>query len=150
MSDSSGEKTEEPTQKKIDDSRKKGQVWKSKDLAAVGVFCAGMGALKWLVPELENQAADLFKYSFEKLAHPEDLAQATSDIMWMALKSLLILTVPVALGAAMLGGLLEFLQVGALFAPDSIMPKLEKLNPIAGMKNMFSKKPHIPNPKRGN
>ena len=31
MSDEGGEKTEEATQKKIDDSRKNGQVWKSRD-----------------------------------------------------------------------------------------------------------------------
>ena len=34
----SDEKTEEPSQKKLDDARKKGQVWKSKDLTGVFVF----------------------------------------------------------------------------------------------------------------
>ena len=38
MSSEGGEKTEEPTQKKIDDSRKQGQVWKSRDFTGVLVF----------------------------------------------------------------------------------------------------------------
>ena len=41
MSDQSGEKTEEPTQKKIDDARTKGDVWKSKDLTGVMVVLVG-------------------------------------------------------------------------------------------------------------
>ncbi|MDQ3263126.1 MAG: type III secretion system export apparatus subunit SctU [Myxococcota bacterium] len=140
MSESSGEKTEEPTQKKIDDSRKKGQVWKSKDLAAVGVFVAGMGSLRVLWPALEEQSAELFRFAFEQLANPEDLPKATTAILFMALKTVVLLTVPFALGCAILAGLLEFLQVGALFAPDAIKPKLDKLNPVGGLKNMFSKK----------
>ena len=43
-------------------------------------------------------------------------------------------------GAPSSAALSEFLQVGSLFAMDPLMPKLDKLNPIAGMKNMFSKK----------
>lgn len=138
--DDGGEKTEEPTQKKIDDSRKKGQVWKSKDLSAVIIFCAGMGAMRVLFPELKQQVSDLFAFGFETLTHPEDLEQATSAMLLMALKSAALLTIPFAIGAAILGGLVEFLQVGALFSVDSVMPKMDKLNPINGFKNMFSKK----------
>jgi flagellar biosynthetic protein FlhB len=42
--------------------------------------------------------------------------------------------------AALLGSLMEFLHVGPVFSADSIKPKLEKLNPIEGLKNLFSKK----------
>ena len=42
MGSEGGEKTEEPTQKKIDDSRRKGQVWKSRDLTGVAVFLVGL------------------------------------------------------------------------------------------------------------
>src|SRR5512133_116637 len=116
MADSSGEKTEEPTQKKIDDSRKKGQVWKSKDLAAVGVFLVGLGAVKALWPTIEAEMANLFSFAFEKLAHPDDLPRAIPTILIMGLKSLFLVSMPVVIAAAVVGGLVDFLQVGALFA----------------------------------
>lgn len=138
--DGSGEKTEEPTQKKIDDSRKKGQVWKSKDFAGVGIFLACMGAIKALWPTIESDFAELFRFAFESLAHPKNLPQATMQILAMGLRSLLFLSLPIVLLAALVGGIIDFLQVGALFAPEAIKPKLEKLNPVQGLKNLFSKK----------
>jgi len=53
---------------------------------------------------------------------------------------MLAISLPVALAAAIAGGLADFLQVGALFAPRAISPKLEKLNPVEGLKNLFSVK----------
>src|SRR5512146_2069694 len=107
MADSSGEKTEEPTQKKIDDSRKKGQVWKSKDLAAVGVFLVGMGAVKALWPTILSETGNLFSFAFEKLAHPDDLTRAIPTILVMALKTLFFVTMPIVIAAAVVGGLLD-------------------------------------------
>jgi flagellar biosynthetic protein FlhB len=48
--------------------------------------------------------------------------------------------VPIAFGAALMGGLVEFVQVGSNFTIDPLIPKFDKLNPLAGLKNMFSKK----------
>src|SRR5688572_26029621 len=140
MSDEGGEKTEEPTQKKIDDTRRKGNVWKSKDLSGVGVFLAGMGCLKALWPMVEKETAALFQYGFVVLADPSKLHDGVFTILWMATKTLFLLTLPVVIGGAVIGAILEFLQVGSLFALDAVMPKFDKLNPINGAKNLFSKK----------
>ncbi|PTL80503.1 type III secretion system export apparatus subunit SctU [Vitiosangium sp. GDMCC 1.1324] len=136
----SDEKTEEPTQKKLDDSRKKGQVWKSKDLTAVFGFVVGLGVVKSTWSNVEEQVTELFRYSFDHIAHPDDLQKATFQLMLMGLNTVLMLTVPIVGAVAVVGGLLEFLQVGSLFTMDPLMPKLEKLNPLEGFKNLFSKK----------
>ncbi|HLL55785.1 MAG TPA: type III secretion system export apparatus subunit SctU [Myxococcaceae bacterium] len=135
-----GEKTEEPTQKKIDDSRKKGQVWKSKDLSGVMIFLGGLGVVKAIWPNVEAELSKLFNYGFDKLARPDDLEHSIYVIIYMALGSMAVLCVPVVLACAIIGGLMDFLQVGSLFAIDAIKPKFEKLNPIDGLKNMFKKK----------
>jgi len=140
MADESGEKTEEPTSKKIDDSRKKGQVWKSKDMTGVGVFLGGLGALKVSWDFIERRFAELFQFSFDQLTHPTDLALATNMLMLNGLTSIVVLTLPVAATAGILALLLDFLQVGPLFSAETLMPKLDKLNPMSGLKNMFSKK----------
>src|SRR5690606_31579517 len=131
--ESSGEKTEEPTQKKIDDSRKKGQVGKSQDLTGVAVFLAGLGAVKASWDYTESEFRDLFAFAFERLSHPVDLDAAVLQLLGKATISVMLLTIPVAFTAAIVGGLVQFLMVGPLFAKEAMMPKLEKLNPIAGM-----------------
>ncbi|XXF76026.1 type III secretion system export apparatus subunit SctU [Myxococcaceae bacterium GXIMD 01537] len=139
----SGDKTEEPTQKKIDDSRKKGQVWKSKDLTGVAVFLVGLGAVKGTLDTFQTEVTKLFQFSFDHIAHPEELEAATYHLMLMGLKSVVLLTLPVVAAGAAIGGMLDFLQVGALFSMETLMPKLEKLNPLSGIKNMFSKKQFV-------
>lgn len=136
----SDEKTEEPTQKKLDDARKKGQVWKSKDLTAVFGFVVGLGVVKATWSTVEERVTRLFHFSFDHLAHPDGLGAATGQLMTMGLNAVLMLTLPVVAAVAIVGGLVEFLQVGSLFTLDPLMPKLEKLNPIEGMKNLFTKK----------
>ncbi|NVJ26706.1 MULTISPECIES: type III secretion system export apparatus subunit SctU [Myxococcus] len=140
MSDESGDKTEEPSQKKLDDSRKKGQIWKSKDMSGVAVLVVGLAAVKATWDNLEKEISSLFMFSFDHLARGDDLGDATSQLIYLGIRTLLLVTLPVLAGGALIGGLMEFLQVGSLFTLDPLMPKLDKLNPLAGLKNMFSKK----------
>lgn len=135
-----GDKTEEPTPKKIDDARKEGNVWKSKDLSGVVAFAVAMAVVKATWTDVEMKIKELFFFAIDHIAHPEDLALATSQLMLMGLVAMLQVSAPVAIAAALAGGLMEFLQVGSLFALKAVMPKLEKLNPLAGLKNMVSKK----------
>ncbi|QRK04580.1 type III secretion system export apparatus subunit SctU [Archangium violaceum] len=136
----SGEKTEEPTQKKLDDARKKGQVWKSKDLTGVFGLVVGLGVVKATWSNVESKLTELFRFSFDHIAHPENLQEATSQLMTMGLSTVILLSLPVVVAVAIMGGLVDFLLVGSLFTMEPLMPKLEKLNPIEGMKNLISKK----------
>jgi len=140
MSESSGEKTEEPTQKKINDSRKEGQVWKSKDLSGVAVFLVGLATVQMIWPMVDREVRMLFSFGFDRLSHPEDLEKAALEMLTMGLRSVMILSIPVGIACAMIGAIVEFLQVGALFSPKAIMPKFEKLDFIKGMKNLVGKK----------
>ncbi len=139
----SGEKTEEPTQKKLDDARRKGQVWKSKDLTGVATFLVGLGVLKGTWDRVETKISELFQFAFDHIAHPGDLQLAIFQLMMMAVTTILLLTIPVVAAAAIIGGVLDFLQVGSIFTLDPVMPKPEKLNPIQGMKNLISKKQFV-------
>ena len=60
--------------------------------------------------------------------------------MVLSLQAMLLTCIPIAFSAAIAGGLMEFLQVGALLALDAVMPKFDKLNPITGLKNLIGKK----------
>jgi len=142
-----GEKTEEPTDKKIKDAREKGDVWKSQDLKSVLGFVVAMGVLKGMWPAWENRINTMFMFGFEAISQPEALAQATKDALMMGLWTVLLLALPIVLSVAVVGGLTDFLLVGALFSPKVLAPKFEKLNPIAGLKNLFSVKQLMELPK---
>jgi flagellar biosynthesis protein FlhB len=138
--DGSGEKTEEPTDKKIRDARKKGQVWKSKDLSGVIGLMVGLGVVKAIFPLLKAEISKLMSFGLERLAHPEDLLSSAYAILMAGLVSMLLISIPVVFACAISEGVTDFLLIGPLLAIESIMPKLEKLNPVQGIKNMFSKK----------
>lgn len=138
-----GDKTEEPSQKKIDDARKEGNVWKSKDLSSVVAFAVSMSVVKATWEGFESRIKELFYFAIEHIAHPEAMSLATSQLMFLALQALFFLCIPVAFSAAIAGSLTEFLQVGALLALKAVMPKFDKLNPLAGIKNMFGKKQFV-------
>jgi flagellar biosynthetic protein FlhB len=140
VAEESGEKTEQPTDKKLQDSRKRGQVWKSKELTGVVVFFVGLGAVKASWSMVNQELSNTFALAFDQVAHPISLEVGIYSMLVMAVRTVFLLTLPVVGGAAVVGGMVEFLQVRALFTVDPLIPKLEKLNPINGFKNMFSKK----------
>jgi flagellar biosynthesis protein FlhB len=140
MSDESGEKTEEPTQKKIDDARKRGQIWKSRDLTGVCVFLVGFGALKFSWPYVQGEITKLFHLAFEELARPALRRETIVAFIYHGVLSTLFLSLPVMGACMIIGIVVEFLQVGPLLSMQVIQPKLEKLDFISGMKNLVSKK----------
>ncbi|MFO0593850.1 MAG: type III secretion system export apparatus subunit SctU [Myxococcaceae bacterium] len=135
-----GDKTEEPSQKKLDDARKEGNVWKSKDLSGVVAFAVAMSVVRSTWPTFEAKIKELFYFAIDHIAHPEDITLATSQLMMLSLTALLTLCIPIVFSAALAGGIMEFLQVGALLALNAVMPKFDKLNPINGLKNLIGKK----------
>ncbi len=140
MSDDGGEKTEEPSEKKIQDARKQGNVPKSKDLTGVFVFLVGLSVVKASWSTFETKIRDLFSYTIDHMTNPVDLERATLNAMFIGLMDVMIISVPIAFSCAMIGGLVEFVQIGANFTIDPLVPKLDKLNPMKGFKNLFSKK----------
>jgi type III secretion protein U len=135
-SDDSGDKTEEPTDKKLQDARKKGQVAKSKDLTStlellVWLVMASL-ALVWAGEELVG----LFQASLGAIGQP--FGFVATSLGWQAVTTLLALTAALLLPVAAVGMLVEFLQVGPLVATEKLSPKFENLDPVGGLKRMFS------------
>ncbi|MDR2030099.1 MAG: type III secretion system export apparatus subunit SctU [Puniceicoccales bacterium] len=138
MADSSEEKTEMPTPKRLRDAKKKGQVAYSKDFTStvllIGIF-AYIG-LKWrpLVRELAELL--VFPAQFFPSSFQHGLGEVLDGCFWEVILLLLPLLGIVAAFAVASG----FIQVGAVFSGEPIKPDLKKLNPIAKFKQIFSKK----------
>lgn len=136
--ESSQEKTEEPTARKIQKSREEGQVPRSKELSTTVVLVVGATGLllfsDWIVEHvleltrfnftLEREAVfDISQISIHLLASVEKAGYAIMP--WM-----LIVLVGAFVGPLGVGGW--------NFASKAFMPKLSKLNPLSGIKRMFS------------
>lgn len=136
----SGEKTEEPTAKKLSEARKKGQIARSKDLGTMFVLVGSAVAIMLvgssLVESLSNIMTRFFSLSRKEALDIHALfnvAQGTvSDIIAPLLWIFIIIMLAAFIGNTMLGGI--------SFSAEAMAPKLSKMSPIAGFKRMFGVK----------
>ena len=135
-----GDKTEEPTDKKRRDARKKGQVARSQELNAAFVLLAGFFVIKLLWEYIYENIAGYTAYIFSNLAV---YGTSTESIMELFLGIMLLLAktaFPIMLGVMILALAINFYQVGFMVSTEKIEFKLDNLNPINGFGRIFSKR----------
>jgi flagellar biosynthetic protein FlhB len=136
--DNDQEKTEEATQSRRDDFRKKGQVAQSKEVGSALFLLFSAGAIFVLGKFFFAQIYEIFQYSFG-----QDMVVAirTEDYLTglkLASLKFLYLLAPVLGISFVLGVSSTIVQIGFLQIEDALKPKLEKVNPIEGLKRIFS------------
>ncbi|UNK42322.1 type III secretion system export apparatus subunit SctU [Luteimonas sp. S4-F44] len=130
------DKTEQPTSKKLKDARKEGNVSKSRELTST-VLVMGWLVGGWLLMGfMFRRVRGLFDQTLEVLNQPFDIALRT--VVPLAAQVFLSMTLPLLLMAVLLGLLVEFLQVGPVATMKKVTPDLSKMNPVSGIKKMFS------------
>ena len=133
------EKTEEPTPKKIEDARKEGNVPKSQDTSGVITLFVAILSLLMLFPYMAEHVVTLFKYYFSIIGRTIDKASLI-DIAVITMKEFLLIIMPIAVVVAIAGVVAGLAQFGFLFTTKAIMPDFKKIDPIKGIKNLFSMK----------
>jgi len=134
--DDSGEKTEKPTPKKLQDARKKGDISKSRDLTSTAGILVILALAAIALPWLGEQVAALVRASFDVMQEP--FANAAPRLGRQALFTLLTVVAVVVVPIALVGALIEFIQAGPVMSAEKFKPKAENLNPARGLKRMFS------------
>jgi flagellar biosynthetic protein FlhB len=136
-----GEKTEEPTAKKLRDARKKGQVANSKDMTTAFLFITAFSLListgSSMTDSLKEFMHKYFTYAVQTPAMP---TAAYNQLGTDAIFTLLKLAAPIMGGIFIVSFLIGYIQVGALFTFDTLKPDLKKINPLSGIKRWFSPK----------
>ena len=138
--DSSQEKTEQPTPRRLRDARKKGQVYKSKDLETVVVLFACFGAMLFSQAYIAGQLKKLMEESFHLVARANLQWADIYDLGKLSLVTLIKCSLPVLMTGVITALLAGFLQVGGIFSMDPLKPDLKKLNALENLKNMFKPK----------
>ena len=140
MSDDQGEKTEDPSQHRIDEARKKGDVASSKELNSVliltGSFTALIFSTIYIFELLSHYMEWLYTLDITRV-YTETIAKQILEKTFVVLgKSIL----PVFATSAILGVVSQMGQIGILYSPEVLTLKFDRLNPLNGFKKIFSKK----------
>ena len=134
------QKTEEPTPKKLEESRQKGQVALSREINNWVMLLAGTIVILAIGPGVMARLKEHMQTYIEK-AHllPSELGGlgfVLGDSFWIIFGMLIVpfIILMIAAFAA------PFLQIGPLFSAKTIKPDISKISPMAGFKRLFSLK----------
>lgn len=137
------QKTEEPTQRKLDDARNKGQVATSRELNNALMISAAAAFVALLSPGI---AKDLTSALIPFLQIPDQFPITIHDLQSLAISLIkevgfaLMLPALLFVGAAVASSVV---QNGLVVSAEPLKPKLEKLSPISGAKRIFSLKSFV-------
>lgn len=132
------QKTEQPTQKRVEDAHKKGQYAVSRELGHFFILLVGALVIGSILPGMVKDAKVLLTPFIVSPDLFEVDRKGVSDILRrVATEALLLLLVPLV--ASVVAGIgANVLQNGLVFNNEAIMPKFEKISPMKGFKRIFS------------
>ncbi|MBP7175806.1 MAG: flagellar biosynthesis protein FlhB [Thermoclostridium sp.] len=135
-----GEKTEKATPKRKQDARKKGQVLQSKEISSALVLLIVFLSLKLLGNYMYTEITAFFRLFINDLAITFDSHSASEilNLLGIVMIQLLKIVGPIFGIAVVVGVVANFAQVGTLFTMETIKPKFSNLNPVNGIKRIFS------------
>ncbi|NQT29908.1 MAG: flagellar biosynthesis protein FlhB [Candidatus Saganbacteria bacterium] len=140
MGEQGGDKSEEPTPHRLREAREKGQVAKSREITVAFVLLLAYSILKYIGPSMWLNLAEMTKSIYVLI--PEATTNFTINLaayaLLLGLRALALVLLPVFAIVFISTFLAEALQTGFLLSFDPLTPKIEKLNPLEGMKKMFS------------
>ncbi|NNN44307.1 MULTISPECIES: flagellar biosynthesis protein FlhB [Vibrio] len=139
MSDqSSQDKTEKASPQKIKKARQEGQIPRAKELTTAVIFLAVTLYFYAQFPQICQRIIGIFRYNMtltkDDLASPNQMIEQLGQTLAILIELLLpmfVVIIVVSIASTLLLG-------GWLFRPANVLPKLSKLNPLSGLKRMFS------------
>ncbi|HWH67882.1 MAG TPA: EscU/YscU/HrcU family type III secretion system export apparatus switch protein [Candidatus Sulfotelmatobacter sp.] len=135
---SSGDKTEQPTGRRLEEALKRGQIARSPEIQTVFVFFAGLAALSFAGKEIWYRLAGAMQGS---LGHLHDTTLTSSALQGYAVSGTFLLfqcVGPIVLATALAGLLAGTIQNRFNIASEALSPNWERLNPVAGFQRLFS------------
>jgi type III secretion protein U len=133
----SGEKTEQPTDKRLRDAREKGQVARSQEVPSAAVVLTLAVYLVARGPGIAVRLIEMAEVITELAFRPFDEAFGLAlSVIGSCLLYVLGPLIPMVILASLLGNLG---QIGLLFSVEAAMPKIENLSPAKWFKKTFSK-----------
>lgn len=138
--DTGQERTEEATPKRRQDAKEKGDIPRSKELNTTAILLGGAGALLAfggsISAGLSGMMSANFQFSREEIFDPQSmlthLGQSMAESLMAFIPFFIVVLLAAIIGPVALGGW--------VMSGKSLMPKAERISPLAGIKRMFAKR----------
>lgn len=134
------ERTEQATQKRREEARKKGQVAHSAELNSVAIILAGLVAIHFVGGALYE---NLHRFTAETLSqgHAIHLSQESFPVyLWRWAEVSFAVSWPILLIVSVAALAVNLAQVGFAVSSEALTPRFSRINPVAGMGRLFSKR----------
>ena len=134
------DKTEEPTEHKLQEQRKKGQVMKSQEVISTIGMVAAVGVLYGAGAFMYHSVKDFWLDTWGLIPTFDPTTRSffhdTMDVIIV-----ICMTLAPLLAAVFFAGIIaNVAQIKFLFTVEPLTPSLKKINPVQGFKNIFSVK----------
>ena len=140
MAEDQGEKTEQATDARREEFRKRGQVAMTRELSTALFFLVTAGILYLASRFFLQNIFDVFKRTMgPELVNTIREGKLTETLSYIGYK-LLILVAPVFLLSLVIGVASQLMQTGLIQNEEALQPNLNKLNPLSSLGRIFSMK----------
>ncbi|MBI5064045.1 MAG: flagellar biosynthesis protein FlhB, partial [Desulfatitalea sp.] len=119
-------------------ARKKGQVAKSREIPSVLVLLSALSVFYFVGDWMFDQMNGITRDVFLQIGYWRLNAESAHALMWHLFQKMVTLMAPLVIGVALAGIIGNIAQVGFMLTGESMSPKFSKLNPIEGLKRLFS------------
>lgn len=130
----------EATPQKLQNARKEGQVIKSKDASMAFSLVVMFSMLYFIAPAIWYEISQLFLLLYEQIPNKDPEEIGFLYLLLITLIPFILICGPVLLMAFISASAADFFQVGPLLTTKPLIPKADKINPVKGLKNIFSSK----------
>lgn len=136
--ESAQERTEKPTQRRLDQAREEGKVARSQDLSTAAVvltataLLAGAGGTA-----IGGLGIRLLRDSAAALAAPPMSAEGAIGLIRATGQAMLLALLPFAVGVVAVVGLVNLIQARGTFSLHPLTPRLSHINPLEGLKRIL-------------
>ena len=134
----SEEKTEQPTSKKREKVRKDGQVARSNEVTTAFLLILMFLMIRLFAPEAKARFLEVFAKCVRLFYLKEISGQVANALMWEIAKDMLLMSWPFLLTAVAVGLVSNIVQVGWVVSTKPLQPKLSNIDPLKGLKRIFS------------
>lgn len=136
-----GEKTEEATPKRRQEARKKGQVPRSPEVGSAFVLVSAFSILYLLSDYTYQTISDFIRSVYGAQLREHVLTTNTVPLLlWQSMLVGAKVLLPLLLGAMIAGIAANLVQTGFLLTTEGLTMKWERINPVEGLKRIFSKR----------
>ena len=140
MADTDQEKTEPATPKRREEARKEGNVGVSRDTSSAFLLLAAGGMLYFYGPLMFSKLKTFLVFVLENLASSPPTYNSVYVMLQTVMYFIITTLAPFFIVMIIVGVVSKFIQVGFLLSFEILKPKFKKLNPIKGIKRIFSLK----------